>query len=58
MGKDEHKAGSNGERVLSQTPKNLRIAAHSVNEEYARELAELSSLRQKRLNKNQKAKNK
>ncbi|WP_169818557.1 hypothetical protein [Domibacillus iocasae] len=49
MGKDEHKTGSRGGRALSQTPKNLKIPADTVNEEYARELAELTSLRRKRL---------
>ena len=53
MGRDEHKAGNRGERALSQTPKNLKIPANTVNEEYARELAELTSLRQKRLNNSQ-----
>lgn len=50
MGKDEHKTGSRGSRGLSQTPKNLKIPSDTVNEEYARELAELTSLRRKRLN--------
>jgi hypothetical protein len=52
MGRDEHKTGSHGVQGLGQTPKNLKIPADSVNEEYARELAELTDLRNKRLNKN------
>lgn len=56
MGKDEHKTGSRGGGALSQTPKNLKIPANAVNEEYARELAELTSLRQKRLNQGQPSK--
>ncbi|OXS78318.1 hypothetical protein [Domibacillus enclensis] len=51
MGKDEHKTGSRGASGLSQTPKQLKIPADSVNEEYARELAELSQLRKKRSDK-------
>ncbi|MCI2253378.1 hypothetical protein RG959_06490 [Domibacillus sp. 8LH] len=51
MGRDEHKTGSHGDRGLSQTPKNLKIPADSVNEEYARELAEITRLRNKRLGK-------
>ncbi|WP_050182647.1 hypothetical protein [Domibacillus robiginosus] len=51
MGRDEHKTSSHGDRGLSQTPKSLKIPADSVNEEYARELAELTELRNKRLGK-------
>lgn len=47
MGRDDHKIGSNGNH-LAHTAKNLKIKSNTANEEYARELAELDNLKQKR----------
>ncbi|WP_169829353.1 YfhD family protein [Domibacillus antri] len=56
MGRDEHKTGSRSTNSLPQTPKNSKITPDTVNEEYARELAELAILRQKRMQRNQQPK--
>ena len=48
MGRDDNKTGGNNARSLPQTPKNQKIKPADMNEEIAREFAELGSLKPKR----------
>jgi len=56
MGRDDNKTGGNNARSLPQTPKNQKIKPGDMNEEIAREFAELRSLKPKRerMNSNEK----
>lgn len=56
MGRDDNKTGGNNARSLPQTPKNQKIKPGDMNEEIAREFAELSSLKPKRERMNPNAK--
>lgn len=42
MGRDEHKGKGNNSKSLPQTPKNQKIQPGDMNEEFAKEFAELS----------------
>lgn len=48
MGKDEHKTGGNNTRSLPQTPKNQKIKPKDMQEEIAKEFAELRKDRKKK----------
>jgi len=56
LGRDDNKTGGNNARSLPQTPKNQKIKPGDMNEEIAREFAELSSLmpKRERMNQNEK----
>ncbi|MDW0111996.1 MULTISPECIES: hypothetical protein [Sporosarcina] len=48
MGKDEHKTGGNNASSLPQTPKNQKIKPKDMQEEIAKEFAELRQDRRKK----------
>ncbi|MGG3449739.1 hypothetical protein [Domibacillus aminovorans] len=48
MRRNDYKTGSNNGNHLAHTAKNLKTKSNTVNEEYAREIAELDSLKKER----------
>ncbi|OKL36273.1 nucleotide exchange factor GrpE [Domibacillus mangrovi] len=48
MGRNDRRMGNNNTGSLAYTSKNLKVKSNTVNEEYARELAELDNLKKKR----------
>lgn len=51
MGRDEHTTGGKNSSSLPQTPKKQKLSASQMREEMAREIAQLSSSRDKKANK-------
>lgn len=48
MGRDEHTKGSNNAKSLPQTPKNQKIKPKDMQEEIAKEFAELRQSKKKK----------